>query len=226
MKTFIFDFDSTIFPGETLDEIMQHSIQGADDYEEKSQEITDICHLGMSGAISMAESLKRRLAIASPTEQNIKDFVSENSSRIDERLRNLLIDLQKNGHGVYVVSGGFEEWIKPLLEGIVAKENIHANQISNHQLPMTFDNIIRRDKEELIEGILNGSSINDAEISIIGDGATDYSVYENGIAQQFMGTFFYTDISDRASIVHKAKENNQPIFSTLEQFISHMNSFL
>jgi D-3-phosphoglycerate dehydrogenase len=222
MKTFIFDFDSTIFPGETLDEIIQHSLKGDVQATEKSLEITNICNLGMSGTIGMEESLNRRLEIAAPTKENITQYVRDNKDRIETDMKNLLLLIQEKGHQLFVVSGGFEEWIKPLLKGIVPAENIHANQIKNTERPMLFENIARRDKESIINQLLEKRIKPNSPIVIIGDGATDFSVFASGLAQQFVGTFFYTGLEAREKIIEKALDSNQVIFSELDKFMAYM----
>ena len=218
-QTFIFDFDSTIFPGETLDEIIQLSLTGTENAEEKKALITSICNQGMLGEISMEDSLKKRLEIAAPLQETIEKYVAENKKRIDENIKTLLTNLQKKGHAVYVISGGFEEWIQPLLEEIVPAENIHANQIKDTEQPMIFENIVRRSKEEILQEL----TIQGQHITMIGDGATDFSVFENGFAQQFVGTFFYTGIEARKKIVEKALDSNQVIFNELDEFVKFMD---
>lgn len=224
MKTFIFDFDSTIFPGETLDEIIQFKLKDDARSKEKSDKITNICNQGMSGAISMEESLRLRLEIAAPDRKIIENYARTNKERIDPIIINTLIVLQEKGHTVFVVSGGFEEWITPLLAGTIHAENIHANQIKDSSRPMTFDNIIRKDKEEIIKGLIVTRNLSNTEITIIGDGATDFSVFEKGLAQFFWGTFFYTGAEARKNIVRKALEKNQLVFSELRFFVKHVIS--
>lgn len=217
-RTFIFDFDSTIFPGETLDEIIQFQLKNDPLQKEKSNKITEICTLGMSGAITMEESLQRRLAIAGPHPLTIAQYIAANKNRIAPSVICLLKELQKHGYTVFVVSGGFEEWIKHLLIDIIPHTQISANRIINHAAPMTFENILIRSKEEIIKELLQKESLT----TIIGDGATDFSVFEKGLAQQFVGTFFYTGLEARQSIVKKALNSNQFVFSELDRFIDYM----
>jgi len=219
-KTFIFDFDSTIFPGETLDEIIDFALQNDPQRAEKSREITRICNLGMAGEISMEESLRRRLQIASPTKEIIRKYVQENKNRIEPKFRGILHDLQAAGHQVLVVSGGFEEWIVPLLEGIVPAGNIHANRIKDPEKPMTIDNIIRRTKEEIIQTLKDTGKIkNPAKITMVGDGMTDFTVFENEIAQEFIGAFFY---ENRPKVREKAEKFKQKVFNSLDDFVKYI----
>ena len=226
LTTFIFDFDSTLFPGETLDEIINCQLEKDPLANEKYEEIKRVCNLGMTGQILMEESLERRLRIATPTQQLIAKYVTENKNRIDLALQNILILLQASGHQVLVVSGGFEEWIVPLLEGIVPAENIHANQIKDASLPMLFDNIIIRQKETIIKELVLQDRLRSSEIIMIGDGATDYSVYEKKLAKKFIGTFFYSGQENRASIMKRASESQQPIFTRLDTFIDYLQLFV
>lgn len=222
-KTFIFDFDSTIFPGETLDEIIQYKLKGDPEEKEKSASISEICTLGMSGDISMEESLKRRLAIAAPDKKTIEQFVANNEVRIEVPIRGLLQKIQSKGHQLHIISGGFEEWIVPLLKGMVAAENIHANTIINQDVSMSHENIIIRSKEEIIKQL---SIKKDQKTIIIGDGATDFNVFEQGMAQAFIGVFYYTGIASREKIFNKAKAKDQRSFVTIQEFVTYMDRFL
>ena len=217
-KNFIFDFDSTIFPGESLDEIIQFTLKESDQHLEKSKEISKICEQGMSGEIPMATSLKKRLEIAAPTKRTIEKYIETQGARIDKRMTQLLKELQMKGYMVYVVSGGFEEWIKPLLKDAIPIANLHANQIKDLDQAMTFENIFQRDKELLIKKHIPLEN----ETIMIGDGATDFSVFEEGLAQHFVGTFFYTGLEARENIVRKALDSDQNIFSAMDKFIVYM----
>ena len=151
--TFIFDFDSTIFPGESLDEIINYQLQQDPQANDKYEQIKTICRQGMSGEISMEVSLARRVQIAAPTQTTIAKYVRENKQRIDVNLQHALRQLQINDHQILVVSGGFEEWIRPLLEGVIPQQNIHANQIKKAALLMLFDNLVIRKKETIIKDL-------------------------------------------------------------------------
>ena len=226
IQTFIFDFDSTIFPGETLDEIIQFKLKGDPAEKQKSQLITEICNLGMSGSISMEESLKRRLDIAAPDMKTISSYIEANVNRINPSFFNLLTALQESGHNVFVVSGGFEEWIAPLMKGVLPSTLIHANKILDKTRPMSFSNIIRRDKELIINQLIERGDLTSTKITIIGDGATDFSVFENKLAQYFIGTFFYAGEENRKRVVEKASQQGQALFNNLDEFVSHMEQFL
>ncbi len=225
-KTFIFDFDSTIFPGETLDEIIQFKLKDDPREKEKSTRITEICNQGMGGLISMEESLKRRLDIAAPDKALIEQYVQENKNRIETEMIDLLLKIQEKKHQLLIVSGGFEEWIKPLLQGIVPPELIHANKVLDFQLPLSFQNIFRRDKEQIIRELIHSNKSSRTQIIMIGDGATDFSVYENGISDQFIGTFYYVDPNDRSSVIEEAKRNRQLTYLDKKSFIKKILDYI
>ncbi len=225
-KTFIFDFDSTIFPGETLDEIIQLSLANDKLLEKKRAEITAICDLGMTGKISMAASLKRRLAIAAPTKKVIENYVAYNAQRIDAEIIQLLNFLQQSGHSVFVVSGGFEDWIRPMMAGILPPENIQANKILDDNQPMIFENIIQRDKEKIIKELVAERKLTETEITMIGDGATDFRVYERKITSSFVGAFYYTQPGSRDAVIDKIIKSEQSLFYTLTSFIQFIHEVI
>lgn len=226
MKYFIFDFDSTIFPGESLDEIIELALKNKPDRHELIQKVKAICQQGMTGEITMTASLEQRLAIAAPDVHTINQYVIQQSDRIDSRIKQLLIALNRSPNCVFVVSGGFEEWIKPLLDQILPTVAIHANRMIDSSKPLMIDNIVRLDKEDIIRQLKSNELINSDEIIMIGDGATDFNVYANGIAQRFIGAFFYTGQSSRKKIVELSIKNEQVYFDELYDFLGYMNKYI
>ena len=180
----------------------------------------------MSGEIDMSASLQKRLAIASPNAEIIENYIRQNIARIDNCIRQLLIQLVNSTHRVFVISGGFEEWIIPILNNVVPSDAIHANRIINYSRPMAFDNIIRRDKEDILNGLKQSGEIIEGEIVMVGDGATDFRVFNDGLPQKFIGTFFYTGLSARKKVVEQVQSSKQTYFDNLEYFIDYMSQFV
>jgi hypothetical protein len=58
---------------------------------------------------------------------------------------------------------------------------------------------------------------------MIGDGMTDFSVFEKGLATNFVGCFFY---QNRPLVREKAEKDNSKTFGFLNNFIEHMKNLI
>lgn len=235
-----FDFDNTILgkeisgTGESLDDLMANSLKEFSKFKtsnpKKIQDsilkIQNICKQGMSGEIGFAESLNGRLEIlkyhgVDITKEVILEYVKSAKKNINPKMISLLKDLQLSGHTVVVVSGGFEDWIIPMLDGIVPAENIRCNKIEDNQKPLVVENVIRKTKAELIKTLKDDGIIKDDEkIIAIGDGMTDFNLFAEGIAQEFIGAFYS---EKRPKVLSRAIESKQQSFDSLNDFVNHMS---
>ena len=240
-QVFSFDFDNTILvknkehngTGESLDDLIADSLRTHFEKNNLSSvllkkeisAIQEICAQGMAGEINFAESLNGRLAVLKKygieiTKEIINKYVEKAKSQIDPEMIQLLKNLQAAGHTVVVVSGGFEDWIIPMLEGIVPKENIRCNRIKNPAKPLVVENVIRQTKAELIQTLKEDGTISkDAQITAIGDGMTDFELFEQGIAQKFIGAFYS---ENRPAVRQKVLEYNQVYFDDFDKFVEYM----
>lgn len=97
-KLAVFDFDSTLMDGETIDELAK--CYGVSD------EVAKITHLAMEGELDFYESLKKRVAF-------LKGMSEKNAIEVCENLpimngaKETIYQMQKNGYKVVCFSGGF-----------------------------------------------------------------------------------------------------------------------
>ena len=128
MKNIIFDFDSTVIKGESL-EILLEPLLTAN--PEKLVEIEKITNMGMAGELDFKTSLQRRLAIAQPTKQAIDDFVATNCPSVfTDGMVELIAKLHREGHNVWIFSGGLADSIRPFAKYLnIPSENVYAVEI-------------------------------------------------------------------------------------------------
>lgn len=197
--TFIFDFDSTITPVESLDEIIRLSVNDMTDDEAERQdimaEIERITDSGMNGDIDLSESIKRRLMLARVHERHVHGFNERFRAEnlITQGMDRLIANLQAGGSRVMIVSGGLKHCLDLAAEllGLPA-ENVYGNDSVmdsdgffvgvKRSNPLS----ITRGKAVLIKqlkehGVIPGPA------TIIGDGISDYRPYELGIVDHFVG---------------------------------------
>jgi D-3-phosphoglycerate dehydrogenase len=202
-NNYIFDFDSTIVSVETLDVLAEVALQNNARRKEVVSAVEEITKLGMEGRLSFTESLEKRLQLFQPTKGHIAELVHRLQKSISESFLSNKDFFRENQNNIYVVSGGFEECIVPVVEilGI---------------LPMNvYGNSFRFDERGNVIGWSNNSPLSrsggkadvvkrlelEGNVWVIGDGITDYQIYEKGYADGFIA---YTEHVTRTKVVENA----------------------
>lgn len=172
MKLAVFDFDSTLMDGETIDFLA--SEVGI------KEEVASITERAMAGELDFFESLSKRVAF-------LKGL---NTKRVDEICHNLpymngaietIAELKKLGYTVVCFSGGFRN------------ATDYAQDILGYD--SNFSNILHS-KDDILTGLVGGDmmfgfskgdlllrlqklfSITQEETLVVGDGANDLSMFK------------------------------------------------
>jgi phosphoserine phosphatase len=200
IKTAIFDFDSTLINAESLELLLAPQLAN---HPEKQALIAEITRQGMEGTISFAESLQRRLAIATPTQANIDRLAKRMMNYLTPGMAELIADLQQRGVDIWIISGGLRELILPV--GLAL--NIPATQIHGVQLRFgTQGQFVRMDEQDPF----SHSKVDGARLLaqqwhkpsvMIGDGMTDYQVYQAGLVDRFIA---FTQHARRNSVLSQS----------------------
>jgi D-3-phosphoglycerate dehydrogenase len=187
VPTFLFDFDSTLIDGESLDEIL------AQVAPLRADEIASITREGMEGTISFRESLGRRLAIGSLLRSHAEAFGQGAVSRLTAGMGELIGRLRAD---VWIVSGALREVLLPTAKHL----GIPAERV--------FGTRVRWDGEGRLVGL--GDRVEKVELVrdlasdwprprvAVGDGMSDYSLFEQGCVDHFIA---FTLHARRQSVV-------------------------
>ena len=200
---YVIDFDSTLITAESLDMFCEIALTNDPNKEATCAKLQEITTLGMSGHMPFDKSLTARLELFSANATHI--------SLLNETLEHKLSPsalthkewFEANREHIYVVSGGFEEFIIPAVEhlGILAT-NVYANAFVYDEK----GNIIGHDttrhaakaggKVTQVQALgLTGSVI------AIGDGYTDYEIRLHNAANEF---WVFTETIARSNVVSVA----------------------
>lgn len=187
-KIFIIDFDSTITKVEGLDQLAAIALAQSTDGDQIVQQIKDLTDAGMNGEISLSESLSKRMSLLNANKKHVDALVSfllDNISESFERNKKFLSEFADQ---ILVVSSGFKDFIVPIVEHLGLKsENVYANTfIYNESGEITGvdnNNVLSQTggKIKLVKSL----NLQDAHVSVIGDGFTDYEIKQNGLADRF-----------------------------------------
>ena len=200
---FIIDFDSTFTQVEALDELARISLKNHPDREKIYQQIEDLTNASMEGRLSFTQSLEARVKLLQANREHLKQLITHLKKKVSTSFSRNTIFFKNHQDEVLIVSGGFKEFITPVVtEYHIKKENIYANTF-------VFDedgNIIGYDRENPLsqEGgkvkLLKELNLQ-GDIYGIGDGYSDFQLKESGMIKKF---FAFTENIERKSVAEKA----------------------
>ena len=200
---FIIDFDSTFTQVEALDELARISLKNHPDREKIYQQIEDLTNASMEGRLSFTESLATRVRLLEADRDHLKQLITHLKKKVSTSFSRNTAFFKKHQDDVLIVSGGFKEFIIPVVtEYHIKRENIYANTFvfDDNGKIIGYDttNPLSQEggKVELLKELnLQG------EIFGIGDGYSDFQLKESGMIKKF---FAFTENIERKSVVEKA----------------------
>src|SRR5246127_1521389 len=200
---FIIDFDSTFTQVEALDELARISLKSHPDREKIYKQIVDLTNASMEGRLSFSESLENRVKLLQANREHLKQLITHLKKKVSTSFSRNTIFFKNHQDEVLIVSGGFKEFITPVVtEYFIKKENIYANTFVFDE----NDNIVGYDTGNPLsqEGgkvkLLRQMNLQ-GEIFGIGDGYSDFQLKESGLIKKF---FAYTENIERKSVAEKA----------------------
>lgn len=198
-KTYIIDFDSTLVTTESLDDLAKIALRHADNRDGIVAEINAITDLGMNGTITFQEALARRLALFSPTQSMIDELISDLVKQISPSALEKKEWFSENRDHIYVVSGGFDDYIVPVVELLgIPKDHVHANKFVFENGVFISHDVTRHTAKAGGKATQVKNLPTIGEIVVIGDGYTDYEIKKNGVANHFWA-FTETVIRDNVT---------------------------
>jgi len=199
-RTYIIDFDSTFITCETLEELSRICLHRDG---KTVREIEAITRMGMEGTIVFEESLKLRLDILKPNRRQIRALQGKLKASVSPSIVRNREFFRKNADSIYMVSGGFREFILPVVTPYgIREDHIFANDFvyspTGDVAGFRKDNPLARSggKARAVADLrLDGTVI------AVGDGWSDYEIKIFGAADLF---FAYTETCLREPVVRHA----------------------
>ncbi|MBL0690926.1 MAG: HAD-IB family phosphatase [SAR324 cluster bacterium] len=191
---FFFDFDSTLYAKESLDEVLISSLSSAKAREVMAKKLADICSLGMAGKMDIINSIKERLSLVKLNRIHISNYIKKNK-KLQAPVLVLLKSLLKQGHDVFVISNGFKELILPMcVRAGISADNVIANSFSftkNGVAVIYKKNMpLLAGKGQTIKSIKRVKKLTQTTF-MIGDSITDAKAKIKGGADFFIGWDIY-----------------------------------
>lgn len=171
LKLAVFDFDSTLMDGETIDFFAEELGLG--------EEVSKITEAAMSGELDFFESLQQRVGLLKGLEYSIVEKISHNLPYM-KGAKETIAELKSRGMKVVCFSGGFRSatgYAKNILGYDADFSNVlhHKNQILTGLVggDMMF-NYSKGDMLIRLQGLLG---VKEDETLVCGDGANDLSMF-------------------------------------------------
>lgn len=196
----VIDFDSTLVTCEGLDELANIALAHRDDREAILAQIKGITQMGMEGKISFSESLKRRLALFEPNKQDVARVAKLLTKKISPSVKKNTEFFQKNASRIYIISGGFSDYILPVVKSLGIRE---SHVLANAFVYSEDGRVVGIDKRRVLSKSQGKARALSAlrlsgSVFVLGDGYTDYEIKKSGVATAFWA---YTENVRRASVV-------------------------
>lgn len=200
---FIIDFDSTFTQVEALDELARISLKHHPDREIIYQKIEDLTNLAMEGQLSFSESLEGRVKLLNANKGHLTQLIKHLKKKVSASFHRNKLFFKKHADEVLIVSGGFKEFITPVVSPYyIKKKNIYANTFlfdADNQIigydaenPLSQENgKVKLLKQMALKGDIYG----------IGDGHSDFQLKEFGMIKKF---FAFTENIERKTVAEKA----------------------
>jgi len=173
MKLAVFDFDSTLMDGETIDFLAEPL-----GLKEKVAVITE---RAMRGELGFRDALVERVALLKGIPEEAVDQVILCRITISPGAETLVRTMKANGAYTALVSGGFEPFAE-YVAGVVGFDCFQANRLLREEGMFTgevAEPVLGKDaKVEALERLERKLGIGDADVLAVGDGANDAGMIE------------------------------------------------
>jgi D-3-phosphoglycerate dehydrogenase / 2-oxoglutarate reductase len=210
----LIDFDSTFVKIEALERLAEIVLSATPNNQIILEKIRRITELGMTGKISFDHSLEQRFGLLNIQNKYIDELVLHLRRHITQSFIENREFIRKNKNSIYVISGGFIEWIWPICKDFgLNKDHVIANKFLYEQ----NGEIIGYDKSNSLAQAGGKArtvkSLNlTGKVYVIGDGYTDFEIKEKGYADKF---FLFVENVKRDQLIDKA----DVVLENLDDFI-------
>jgi phosphoserine phosphatase len=171
LKLAVFDFDSTLMDGETIDFFADELGIG--------KEVADITEEAMSGRLDFFESLQKRVSLLKGLDYSVVQKISQNLPYMNGA-KETITALKEKGMTVVCFSGGFRS-ATGHAKNILGYDADFSNVLHEKNGKLTGlvggDMMFNYSKGDMLERLQNLLNVTPAETLVCGDGANDLSMF-------------------------------------------------
>ncbi|WP_255606625.1 phosphoglycerate dehydrogenase [Asticcacaulis sp. AND118] len=201
LPTLVLDFDSTFTKVEALDILAEQLFSSDPARLTDLTAIKELTELAMSGEIGFGEALQRRIAILKPSRADIEALAEALKTQVSASIARNRKVFEENPGKIRIISGGFHEFIEPVVaEYGIKPEHVLANRLifgdDGVATGVDQDNPLSKDGGKIV-ALRSWADLSGA-IVMVGDGWTDYEVFQGGAADRF---YAFTENVSREKVV-------------------------
>jgi D-3-phosphoglycerate dehydrogenase len=210
----VIDFDSTIIQLEGLDELAAIALRRHPKRTEILERIKGITALGMEGKITIAQSLRDRLALLGANKKHLPELVKLLKRHITPSFRRNKQFLTRNADNIWVFTAGFEEYVIPVIQEL----GLNPRHVCANRFTFAKDgSIVGHDTTRLLSQPRGKIKQVQAlklrkPVWVIGDGFTDLEMKESAMVERF---FAFTENIERQSVVSQADK----VIKSFDEFL-------
>ncbi len=201
LKLAVFDFDSTLMDGETIDFFADELGIG--------EEVARITEEAMSGRLDFFESLQQRVGLLKGLDFSVVEKISQNLPYMPGAVQTIA-ELKKRGMTVVCFSGGFRtatSYAKDILGYDADFSNVLHHKDGKLTGLVGGDMMFNFSKGDMIVRLQNILGVTEEETLVCGDGANDLSMFAHAGTRV---AFCARDILKReANVVIETKDLTQ-----------------
>ncbi len=171
LKLAVFDFDSTLMDGETIDFFAQELGLG--------EKVSAITEEAMAGRLDFFESLQQRVSLLKGLEYSVVEKISQNLPYMNGA-KETISELKKRGITVVCFSGGFRSatsYAKDILGYDADFSNILHEKNGKLTGLVGGDMMFSSSKGDMIQRLQKLLCVSEEETLVCGDGANDLSMF-------------------------------------------------
>ena len=172
LKLAVFDFDSTLMDGETIDFFAEELGIG--------EEVAFITEEAMSGRLDFFESLQSRVKLLKGLDFSVVEKISQNLPYM-QGAKETIAELKKRGMTVVCFSGGFRtatSYAKDILGYDADFSNVLHSKNGRLTGLVGGDMMFNYSKGDMLQRLQNILGISKKDTFVCGDGANDLSMFK------------------------------------------------
>jgi len=176
MKLAVFDFDSTLLEGESINIVLDTIL----DSESDKATLENIRAKAMCGEIDLENSLKQRIAYFKGLKLNSLNSICM-TMPWTQGAKETIIQLKKNGYATLCLSGGFRTATRRVIKELDV-DAYCCNTLAHKKRVLTGlvsgELLHHHSKGKMLKNIQRELNISPSDTLVVGDGANDISMFK------------------------------------------------
>ncbi|MDW6003885.1 HAD-IB family phosphatase [Vibrio mangrovi] len=191
----IFDFDNTLLPEESTVEVLKIALSHKKGGHETMQYLADIAPRAFAGKSTWQEKLLMLKTAMSVTRQTVDQYVASRVNALNPVLKETLQSLTNKGVKLHVISGGYTEWITPLLSAWeIQCDQITANRfiwLGNRVVAIRPSPLLSSKGKVQVIHHWKSQNKTTGKFIIVGDGSADQDTLRYNASDAFVSAEYF-----------------------------------